>query len=313
MRSIARARLPYQRTFLERVPLRFVNLKELSKGALESRDLAEDGYWQIDADQEAVAFLVLYGGRPHQLVGHRGPTLSAFLRWLATDKRELVLTYRFVQEGLLPHLFRCWTEDPALQGLSHIEGDIKELLKGLSSSGESGLLAIRSGGEVCLVPVDKGTLSIGYGAGQVVNGNSLIKMLSSGLSKDAEADFYPGATRPLPAIGISEVGLLIQSFNDWLEAIRPTWPSCDKLAEAMYEKLQAREDCIRSISYEPGDGLVMNELPEDTANLAKIFVVLIKSLTRRHPSPDNAVKVFAAVNRENRIALVSAGLGSLLE
>jgi hypothetical protein len=313
LKEIARDTLPYSRTFFERVPMRFVNVRELAKGSLESRDLVEDAYWQIDADSEPVAFLVLFGGRPHHLIGHRGPTMNAFLRWLTTDDRELVLSYRFVEEGTLPLLMRCWTEEPDLQDLSHKDGDIKELLKGLSSSGESGLMAIRSDGKVDLVPVEKGKLSVGFGPGHSIEGNRLIKLLSHDLADDAKADFYAGATKPLSSIGIAEIGLLVQSFNEWLEAIRPTWPSCDKLADAMFGKLQGREDSMKAFIYEVGDGLILNELPEDTSNLAKVFVVLVKSLTRRHPSPDNALKLFGSVNKENKIALVSAGLSPLLK
>ena len=313
MKKLSGAVLPYSRTFLEHVPLKFVNLRELSKGALDSRDLAEDGYWQIDAGKEPIAFLVLFGGRPHHLIGHRGPTLSTFLRWLGTDSRELTITYRFVEEGTLPLLMRCWIEEPALQDLAHSEGDIKELLKGLSSSGESGLLTIRCSREVCLVPIEKGKLSTGYRAGSRIEGKELIRFLSHDLGKEAVADFFPGETRPMSPIGISEIGLLVQSFNDWLEALRPTWPSCDKLAEGMFGKLQEREDCMKCFGYDYGDGMILNELPKDTSNLAKLFVILVKSLTRRHPSPDNALKLFGAVNKENRIALVSAGLSPLMQ
>lgn len=312
VKKAARENLPYARSFLERVPLRFINLDELTRGALENRDLAGDAYWCVESQGDPLAYLVLRLGRPHQLIGHPGPALVNFLRWIRTDKRELTLTYRFVEEETLKYLMRCWTEEPVLENLDHSSGDIRDLLQGLKRTRESGLLGIRNNGNLSLIPIENGRISICYTPGRMLNSDELISYLSHGLNKTAVAAFYSGLTKPLSSIGISEVVLLVQAFNDWLESMRPTWPSCDKLAEIMFEKLKARETAMKCFSYDPGEGIMLNELPLETSSLSKVFMVYIKSLARRHPSPENVQKLFGSVNRENKMALTAAGLGSMM-
>jgi hypothetical protein len=304
--------LPYSRTFFERVPLQFVNLDELSRGALESRSLAGDAYWKIDAETP-VAYLVLRKGRPYQVIGSDSPDLRTFLSWLRHDKRELTITYRFVEEGTLRYLLRYWTEDPVLTGLENSQGDILELLLSMKESRESGLLQLKYNGRLALIPVTTGKLSMAFLPGKTLRGRDLLGFLKSEETSAGRADFYMGETLPLSPLGISEVLLLLTSVNTWLESLRPVWPACDAVLPNLYNEKQKEDACLQSITYEEGDGFYIGSTLVESEKLPAAIADLIMKLTDRHPSSSNAMKLFFSKNKTNAIALESIGLTQLLK
>jgi hypothetical protein len=304
--------LPYSRTFFERVPLKFVNLDELSRGALESRALAGDAYWRIDAETP-ISYLVLRKGRPYQVIGSDSPDLRSFLSWLRHDKRELTITYHFVEEGTLPYLLRYWTEDPVLCGLENSQGDILETLLSMKESRESGLLQIKYGGKLGLIPVTAGKLSTAFLAGRTLHGKELLTFLKSEETSSAMADFYIGETLPLSPLGISEVLLILTSVNIWLDSLRPVWPACDAVLPNLYKDKQKEDVCLESITYEEGDGFYLSATLIESEKMPAAIADLIITLAERHPSSANAMKLFLSKNKANAIALESIGLTQLLK
>lgn len=303
--------LPYSRTFLESVPLRFINLPELSRGALDSRALAEDGYWQICAE-EPVALLLLREGRPYRIVGHETPDLASFIRFLSRDKRELTITFRFVAKGALPCILKVWSNIPALQGLQRSDGDVMDLLRSLKRAGESGLLELRYGSTTSLVPVDGGKISRGFLPGRTIRGRELLNYLSKELPDEAEGFFYTGGVPALAPVGLSEIGLLVSSFNNWLEALRPTWPECDDITEDLYRALASENPFMEAFEFYPDDGLFLKKPLDQPELLPGVFVELIKGVAERHASEETCIRVFGSANRENRVALATAGLKEIV-
>ncbi len=309
---LAREALPYSRTFLERVPLQFINLDELVKGALEDRNFAGDGYWQIDAD-EPLAYMILRRGRPYTIIGYSGPSVTAFINWLRRDKRELTLTYRFVEEGSLPSLVRCCSEEPVLQDLENDRGDLMEVLKALRRTEDSGLLRIRAGSLSTLVPVEGGKLQVAWGAGVSMKGRDILTYLTGQLPPETTADLFPGATGDLAAVGISEAQLLVGAFNTWLEAAIPTWPECSNIAMNVFKTLKDKEVCLASFVYSTEEGLSLQAQPSEAERIPKVFATLIGSMCKKHPAPAACSKLFITSNRQNKMALEATGLASLLE
>jgi DNA-directed RNA polymerase subunit H (RpoH/RPB5) len=309
---VVREAMPFSRTFFERVPLRFINLDELARGSLEDRNFVGDAYWQIDAE-EPLAYLILRNGRPYRIFGYSGPSVTAFINWLRRDKRELTLTYRFVEEGSLPHLVRCCSEDPVVQDLENGSGDLMEVLRALRRKGESGLLRIRAEGSTTLVPIENGRLQVAYGPGLVHRGKAILEFLTAQLPTAAVADLYPGSTKELPAVGISEAVLLVKAFNSWLEAARPTWPDCPKIAAHVFKTVKDKESCMAPFHFEVEEGLSLETLPVETDRMTPVFASMIRSMCKKHPSPGACSKLFVSSNRQNRMALEATGLGSLLE
>ncbi|GEM_PF-452526 len=309
---VSRDALPFARTFFEKVPVQFVNLDQLVKGALEDRAFAGDAYWQIDAD-EPLAYLILRGGRPYRIIGYSGPGVAAFINWIRRDNRELTLTYRFVESGTLPLLVRCWTEEPALQELDNARGDVMTVLRSMRRSSDSGLLRVRNGGTSTLIPIEDGKLASAFGAGTTLKGKSILGFLTEQLEPGACADLYPGPTRPLSQVGISEAQLIVLAFNTWLDAARPTWPECARIASTVFSVVKEKEPSFTSLSYNVEDGLYMEGLPADTESIPEAFTKLIKSMARKHPSPENCLRLFTTVNRERKLALAVAGLSGVLE
>jgi hypothetical protein len=304
--------LPYLRTFFEKVPLKFVNLEELSRGALESRALAGDAYWRIDADNP-IAYLALRKGRPYQIIGSDSPDLRSFLSWLRHDRRELTITYHFVAEGALPCLLRYWTEDPVLCGLENSQGDVLEMLLSMKKSEESGLLKLKFGSNLGLIPVSSGKLSKAFLPGRTLVGRELITFLKSEETSSAVADFFMGRTSDLSPLGISEVLLLLASVNIWLESLRPIWPACDAVLPNLFKEEQMVEICLESITYEQGDGFYIRSTLVESESLPSAFAGLINALCEKHPSSANALKLFFTKNKANRIALDAIGLTPLLK
>ena len=303
--------LPYSRTFLESVPLRFINLQELSRGALDSRALAEDGYWQICAE-EPVALLLLRAGRPYRIVGHQTPDLASFIRYLTKDKRELTITFRFVDKGALPCILKVWSEQPALREMESAEGDIMDLLRSLKRAAESGLLELEYNGVTSLIPIDSGKISRGFLPGRTMRGRELLTYLSKELPDGARGSFYPGAVPSLAPVGLSEIGLLVASFNNWLEALRPTWPECDDITEDLYRGLARENAFLDAFEFYPDDGLFLRKPLEQPELLPGVFVKLIKGVAERHASAETCIRVFGSANRENRVALATAGLKEIV-
>ncbi len=310
---VSREILPYSRTFLEKVPLQFVNLDELVKGALDHRSLAGDAYWQIDALNEPVAYLILRNGRPYRIVGYSGPSVNAFITWLRRDNRELTLTYRFVEDGTLPLLLRCWTEEPVLQDLENSRGDVMSVLKSVRKLGETGLFKLRTGGKATLIPIDEGRISAAFGPGSVITGKAIQQLLSEQLDESSFADYYPGPTGMLSQVGIAEAQLIVSAFNVWLEAASPTWPECKRIATTVFTAMKSKETCFGSLSYDPEDGMFLEALPVETDKMPAAFSALVKSLARKHPSPESCMKLFGSVNKEKKLALSTAGLAPLFE
>ncbi|MBD3370115.1 hypothetical protein GF402_07120 [Candidatus Fermentibacteria bacterium] len=304
-------RLPFKRTFLEGVPLRFVNLTELSRGTLDSRDLAEDGYWKV-ASEEPVAYLMLRDGRPYRIIGHESPDLGSFVRFLTKDSRELCLTFRFVDKGCLPCLLRIWTEEPVLRDLKQSANDTMELLRSLKKSKESGLLQLRWEENLGLVPVSSGKISKGFLPGRTVQGRDLLNFLSKELPAEATGDFYPGKITALSPVGVAEVSLLVSSFNNWLEALRPTWPECDDITQELFRKLCDQEKCMQAFKFYMEDGLFLKKPLEQTDTLPGVLTTLIKGIAEHHASEETCIKVFGSANRENKMALASAGLNEIV-
>lgn len=304
-------RLPYSRTFLEGVPLRFLNLPELSRGALDSRALADDGYWQI-CDEKPIALLLLRAGRPYRIVGHETPDLASFIRFLNRDKRELTITFRFVERGTLPCILKVWSEEPMLQELQCSEGDVMDLLRSLKRAGESGLLELEYGETTSLVPVDNGKISRGYLPGSTIRGRDLLTYLSKEVPDEATACFYPGEVPSLAPVGLSEIGLLMSSFNNWLEALRPTWPECDDITEELFRSLARKNDFLGAFEFYPDDGLFLKKPLDRPERLPGVFVELIKGVAERHASEETCIRVFGSANRENRVALATAGLKEIV-
>ena len=308
---LAREALPYSRTFLEKVPLQFINLDELARGALEDRNFAGDAYWQIDAD-EPLAYMILRSGRPYTIIGYSGPSTTAFINWLRRDKRELTLTYRFVEDGALPFLVRCCSEEPVLQELDNDKGDLMEVFQAVSRNEDSGLFRIRSGDVSTLIPVDGGRLQVAFGAGQSLRGKSVLSFLSEQLDPGSTADFFPGATGNLASVGIAETQLLVGAFNTWLEAAIPTWPECTNIAMNLFKTLKDKEECLSSFDYSTEEGLSMQSFPSDTERIPKVFASLIGSMCKKHPAPSACSKLFMSSNRQNKMAIEATGLASLL-
>jgi hypothetical protein len=309
---VVREALPFSRTFFEKVPLQFINLDELVKGSLEDRNFTGDAYWQIDA-VEPLAYLFLRGGRPYTIVGYSGPSVTAFINWLRRDKRELTLTYRFVEEGSLPALVRCCTEEPVLQNLDNDQGDVMEILRALKRTEESGLLRIKAQGVTTLVAIDKGSLLMAWGDGASLKGKDILAFLSGHLSSGATADLYPGATGELATVGIAEAQLLVGAFNTWMEAAIPTWPECSTIALNVFKTLKEKETCLSSFVYSAEEGLSLQALPSDTDRVAQVFASMIRSMCRKHPAPVACTKLFITSNRQNKMALEATGIAALLE
>jgi hypothetical protein len=310
---VTRDVLPFSRTFFEKVPLQFVNLDALAKGALEDRALSGDAYWQIDTVEEPLAYLILRRGRPYRIIGYSGPSVTAFINWLRRDNRELTLTYRFVEEGTLPLLLRCWTEDPVLQDLEHGRGDLMTLLKSLRKISDNGLLKVKAGGNAILIPVEDGRITTAFGPGQVTRGKAIVQLLTEQLEGTAVGDFYAGQSRQLSQVGISEAQLFVTAFNAWLEASCPTWPECRRIASTVFSTVKEKETSFGLLSYDPDDGLHLQALPVETEQMPSAFMTLVRSLSRKHPSPDSCLRLFGSINREKKIALCAAGLSTLFE
>ncbi len=305
--------LPFSRTFFEKVPLQFINLDELVKGSLEDRRFAGDAYWQIDSEDIPQAYLILRGGRPYRIIGYSGPSVNAFMNWLRKDKRELTLTYRFMEHNSLPYLLRCCTEEPVLQDLDNDTGDIMDVLRALRRKEESGLLRIRALGQSTLVPVEKGKLQMAFGPGSILKGKAILTYLTEQLPPKAVADLYPGQTAEPAGVGISEAQLLVSSFNNWLEAARPTWPECANIASTVFKTLKQKEECLSSFSYDVEDGLFLEALPAETEKIPSVFANIVRTMCRKHPSPGACNKLFLSSNKHSKLALEAMGIASLLE
>ncbi|MBN2586864.1 MAG: hypothetical protein JXR55_06190, partial [Candidatus Fermentibacteraceae bacterium] len=53
---LLREDLPFSVNYFENIPVRYLNLRELARGALDSRELHRDGYWRVDNAGGPVAY-----------------------------------------------------------------------------------------------------------------------------------------------------------------------------------------------------------------------------------------------------------------
>ncbi len=304
--------LPYSQAYFERISVRFLNLRELSRGALESRDLHRDGYWRIDNRTGVVAYHAIKNGTPYRFIGREAKGLEDFLHWLESDVKELHLSYYFVENNVLKYLLRCWTDQPVLRKLNGSKGQIMDLYEKLIGKGESGLIRTVKGGITALFPIDNGKADIGWLPGRTLDGPEVWEYLEYEASTGCSGYFYPGETQSLSGVGLDEISLLLSAFNSWYTVLLDMWPDCFMQSVHIFGTMRKEIPLLGKLVLIPDEGLQQKKAFDDPQRLPEDIIYLVKAISQENAHPDKCIQLFKDINSDQRHALTSAGLGELM-
>ncbi len=304
--------LPYSKKYLENISVRYLNLRELARGALDSRELHRDGYWRIDNENGPVAYHAIKNGTPYRFIGRDVRGLEDFLSWLQDDISELFLSYYFLEDNVLRYLMRCWTEEPVLRKLNGSRGQIMELYEKLVSMGKSGLIRVVKDNRAALIPVIEGDAEIGWLPEKVLDGPEVWEYLEYEAGNGGIGYFYPGKTTSLSGVGLDEISLLIRAFNKWYVSLLETWSDCFMQSVNVFGTLRQEKPVLGKLVFIPDEGLQQKGSFDDPQRLPDVIVLLIKSIAAAHSDPETCLKMFKNINKDQWHSLNSAGLSELM-
>ena len=305
--------LPYSEAYFEKVPVRFLNLKELARGALDSRDLHRDGYWKIDSRTGPVAYHAIKNGTPYRFIGRDAKGLDDFLQWLENDIKEMYLSYYFVEDDVLKYLLRCWTDEPVLRKLNGSKGQIMDLYEKLIGKGESGLIRTVKDDVTALFPIIDGNADIGWLPGRTLDGPEVWEYLEYEASTGCSGYFYPGETQSLSGVGLDEISLLISAFNSWYIVLLERWADCFMQSVHIFGTMRKETPLLSKLVLIPDEGLQQKRAFDDPQRLPEVIIYLVNAISHENSDPDKCIQLFKEVNSDQRHALSSAGLGKLME
>lgn len=303
--------LPYIRSFFDGVPVHFLNLDALVRGGTELRFFRKDCYWSVSDGEKVFTRLIFRQGKPYYISGCDCLDSSSFLSMIRNDKRELYLSLNFLDEKALGPVIKYLTEEPVLTELDNSSGELVQLLKSLKKSGESGMISLHVNGGVALIPISEGRISKAYLPGSTIQGRDLIKFLKSP-DGSGLAEFFDGPVAEPAALGIGEINLILTAVNSWLESLGPVWPQSKSLMPVYVEKIRQKYPSLEPLRYEIGEGLSLASFIAESSQLPRAMASLIKSLCKKHPASETAMKLFMKINSERATALKSTGLMKLL-
>ncbi len=304
--------LPYEESFLRGVPMRYLRLKELAGGFMENRALRRDGYWRVSAGGQTRAYLLLRKGEPFRIVGRPTTSFDDFMKWLAADDGELLLTCNFLHEGALPHVLRCLEENPVLRGLEGDGGEISGLYSSMNDSGESGLFRLYTGGGAVLVPVGDGRAEAAFLTGDMLGPDEADGLLDADGGSGTTASFHPGASRKVTAVGLAETRMLLEAFNVWYRKLSEDWQECFVVAVKAFAELKEKRSYLQDLMLHPDEGFRTRGVLRKPEKLPALVAAMVKRVAGAHSDPAGAVKLFRLVNASRRHALASVGLGKLV-
>ncbi len=299
--------LPYSSCFFENVPLIFLNLDNLVKGGAVLRDFKKDCYWAISAGEEVFARMIFRQGKPYFIHGVDCLNSASFVNTIKRDKRELFLSLHFLEPGSLGSVIKYLCEEPVLTELDNSSGELVQLLKSLSKSGESGMISLHTESGIALIPIRSGKISKGFLPGRTIKGKALVSFLKSP-EGSGMAEFIDGEVAEPSILGIGEITLILTAVNAWLESLGPVWPQSRAIVPAYVEKIRSRYPSLEPLDYSPEEFLTLGSFITDSSDFPKAIALLIKSLCKKHPSPDTALKLFKRINKDRTVALKTTGL-----
>ncbi len=304
--------LPYIRSFFDTVPVHFLNLDALVRGGTELRDFRKDCYWSISDGETIFTRMIFRQGKPYYIAGCDCLDSASFLSMIRNDKRELYLSLHFLDDRALGPVIKYLTEEPVLTELDNSSGELVQLLKSLKKSGESGMISLHVHGGVALIPICDGKISKAFLPGETIQGRDLIKFLKSPEGAGI-AEFFDGPVAEPAALGIGEINLILSAVNSWLESLGPVWPQCRSLMPGYIQKIRQKYPALEPLKYEIGEGLSLESFIAESSEFPKAMATLVKSLCRKHPASETAMKLFKKINAERTTALQSTGLMKLLD
>ncbi|MCD4775523.1 MAG: hypothetical protein K8S15_05665 [Candidatus Aegiribacteria sp.] len=304
--------LPYSSKYLENISVRYLNLRELARGALDSRELHRDGYWRIDNESGPVAYHAIKKGTPYRFIGRDVRGLDDFLNWLENDITELNLSYYFLEDSVLKYLLRCWTEEPVLRKLKGSRGQIMELYEKLIGKRKSGLLRVVKENIITLIPIVEGEAEIGWMPERTLDGPEVWEYLEYEARNGGTGYFYPGKTISLSGVGLDEISLLINAFNQWYVLLLEMWSDCFMQAVNVFGTLRQEKPILGKLVFIPDEGLQQKSSFNDPQRLPDVLILLVKAISAEHNNPEICLKLFRDSNKDQKHALNSAGLSELM-
>ncbi len=303
--------LPYSSCFFKNVPLIFLHLDKLVKGGSELRDFRKDCYWAISDGDSIFARMIFRQGKPYFIQGLDSLNSTSFINTIERDKRELFLSLHFLEPGSLGPVIKYLCEEPVLTELDNSSGELVQLLKSLRKSGESGMISLHTEQGIALIPIRSGRISKGFLPGRTIVGKALVEFLRSP-EGSGMAEFIDGEVAEPSLLGIGEITLILTAVNVWLESLGPVWPQSRAIVPVYVEKIRTRYPALEPLGYNTEDMLTLGSFITDSSNFGKAIALLIKSLCKKHPSPETAMKLFDRINKDRAAALKTTGLLDLL-
>ena len=303
--------LPFSSIYLENISVRYLNLRELARGALASRELHRDGYWRIDNESGPVAYHAIKNGTPYRFIGRDVKGLSDFINWLENDITELILSYYFLEDNVLRYLMRCWTEEPVLRKLNGSRGQIMELYEKLVNKDKSGLIRVVKDNRTTLIPIIDGAAETGWMPERILDGPEVWEFLEYEALNGGIGYFYPGKTISLSGVGLDEISLLITAFNNWYMLLLGMWSNCFIQSVNVFGMLRQEKPVLGNMVFIPDEGLQQKGSFDDPQRLPGVLILLIKAISAEHSNPEECLQLFKDVNKDQRHALNSAGLSEL--
>ncbi len=285
----------------------FLNLDKLVTGGAVLRDFKKDCYWAISDDEGVFARLIFRQGSPYFIHGLDCLDSTSFINTIKRDKRELFLSLHFLEKGSLGPVIKYLTEEPVLTELDNSSGELIQLLKSLRKSGESGMISLHTDSGIALIPIRNGKISKGFLPGGTIKGKALVDFLKSP-EGSGMAEFVDGEVAEPSALGIGEISLVLSAVNAWLESLGPVWPQSRAIVPVYVKKIRSRYPSLEPINYSTEDYLTLGSFITDSSDFPKAMALLIKSLCKKHPSPETALKLFKRINKSRTTALKSTGL-----
>jgi len=304
--------LPFSSKYLENISIRYLNLPELARGALSSRELHRDGYWRIDNKNDPVAYHAIKNGTPYRFIGRDVKGLKDFIKWLQNDITELTLSYYFLEDNVLKYLMRCWTEEPVLRKLNGSRGQIMELYEKLLNKSKSGLIRVVKDNMTTLLPIIDGEAETGWMPEKVLDGPGVWEFLEYEAGNGGIGYFYPGKTPPLSGVGLDEISLLINTFNKWYMLLLDIWSDCFIQSLNVFATLRQEKPILGKLVFIPDEGLQQKGSFDDPQRLPEVIILLIKGISAENSNPESCLDLFKDVNKDQRHALNSAGLKELM-
>jgi len=305
--------LPFSSRYLERISVRYLNLRELARGALDSRDLHRDGYWRIDDAKGPVAYHIIKNGTPYRFIGRDVKGLEDFLDWLESDVTELNLSYCFLEENVLKYILRCLTEEPVLRKLKGSMGQIMELYEKLIGKRKSGLLRVVKENMTTLIPILEGEAEIGWMPERVLDGPEIWEYLEYEAGNGGIAYFYPGITASLSGVGLDEISLLISAFNKWYIRLLETWSDCFLQSVNVFGIMRQEKPVLSKLILIPDEGLQQKGSFDDPQRLPAVILSLIKAISAEHSNPEKCLQMFGEVNKDQKHALNTLGFREAMD